>query len=72
MVDKKLRVRFLADRRVLDHEGNTLETFEAGKCYTLAWASAQRWLRREAAEIAPPAKPKREKPASTDETLDAG
>lgn len=38
-----MKVKFLETRKVKAEEG---ETFEAGKAYELADASAERWIRR--------------------------
>ena len=44
------RVRFLERREVKDHNGQVIESFELGRVYSMAPASAERWVRRSVAE----------------------
>ncbi len=46
-----MKVRFLKDRDVLDHENNVEQSFKVGKVYDLPQQSADRWIRRELAEL---------------------
>lgn len=45
-----MRVRFLQDRSVKDHNDIVVESFTAGRVYDLPMASARRWIRRAVAE----------------------
>jgi len=52
-----MKVTFNADRQVLDHSGDVVDEFKAGKTYNLKWASARRWIRRGVAVEATTGKP---------------
>lgn len=45
-----MRIRFLEDREVKDHNGLVVESFRAGEVVELSTTSARRWLKRNAAQ----------------------
>lgn len=49
MTERTMRVQFLEDRTVLDHNNQAVESFKKGRVYTLAVPSALRWINRNAA-----------------------
>lgn len=69
---KTLKVRFLEDAVLHDHTGAVEQSYRAGDVHELRVDRAQRWIRRNKAEIwseapATPAEPQR---AATDPTVD--
>lgn len=56
-----IKVLFTKSREVKDGAGKVTDTFAAGKEYDLSPESAERWIRRGVAVVAPPA------PAKTDD-----
>lgn len=46
MPEKTMKIRFIQDRVVKDHDGNVIDTFRAGQVKELAEASARHWINR--------------------------
>ncbi len=46
-----MKIKFLVDRKVLDHNRKVVESFRAGQVKELSEASAHHWLNRNVAEI---------------------
>lgn len=46
-----MKIKFLVDRKVLDHNGKVVESFKAGQVKEMSEASMRHWLNRNVAEI---------------------